>query len=156
MFAPPRTCQVRLGEVDPTAETARECRRLLIQQIVRLLSIGLIHGDLWEFQCARQRLAGACIDPLRFRRNLRLSKHPAAGKFWRQKRLRDFESAIASTNPSPRTLNLEQSGIVHCAERHQPGAGSIAMLPACHNDFRYSAIALCSSSVSGGVIPRST
>ena len=39
----------RLGEVDLTAETAREYHRFLIQQIVRMLSIGLIHGDLSEF-----------------------------------------------------------------------------------------------------------
>jgi RIO kinase 1 len=39
----------RLGEVDLTPETARECHRFLIQQIVRMLSVGLIHGDLSEF-----------------------------------------------------------------------------------------------------------
>ena len=39
----------RLGEVDLTPETARECHGVLIQQIVRMLSIGLIHGDLSEF-----------------------------------------------------------------------------------------------------------
>jgi len=39
----------RLGEVDLSAETAREYHRFLIQQIVRMLSIGLIHGDLSEF-----------------------------------------------------------------------------------------------------------
>jgi len=39
----------RLGEVDLSPETAREYHRFLIQQIVRLLSIGLIHGDLSEF-----------------------------------------------------------------------------------------------------------
>jgi RIO kinase 1 len=39
----------RLGEVDLTAETAREYHRFLIRQIVRMLSIGLIHGDLSEF-----------------------------------------------------------------------------------------------------------
>jgi RIO kinase 1 len=39
----------RLGEVDLTAETAREYHRFLIQQVVRMLSIGLIHGDLSEF-----------------------------------------------------------------------------------------------------------
>jgi RIO kinase 1 len=39
----------RLGEVDLTPEAARECHRFLIQQIVRMLSIGLIHGDLSEF-----------------------------------------------------------------------------------------------------------
>lgn len=39
----------RLGEVDLSPETAREYQRFLIQQIVRMLSIGLIHGDLSEF-----------------------------------------------------------------------------------------------------------
>ena len=39
----------RLGEVDLSAETAREYHRFLIEQIVRMLSIGLIHGDLSEF-----------------------------------------------------------------------------------------------------------
>jgi len=39
----------RLGEVDLSPETAREYHRFLIQQIVRMLSIGLIHGDLSEF-----------------------------------------------------------------------------------------------------------
>jgi RIO kinase 1 len=39
----------RLGEVDLSAETAREYHQLLIEQIVRMLCIGLIHGDLSEF-----------------------------------------------------------------------------------------------------------
>jgi RIO kinase 1 len=39
----------RLGEVDLSPETAREYHYFLIQQIVRMLSIGLIHGDLSEF-----------------------------------------------------------------------------------------------------------
>jgi RIO kinase 1 len=39
----------RLGEVDLLPETAREYHRFLIQQIVRMLSIGLIHGDLSKF-----------------------------------------------------------------------------------------------------------
>ncbi len=39
----------RLSEVDLTAESAREYHGFLIQQIVRMLSIGLIHGDLSEF-----------------------------------------------------------------------------------------------------------
>jgi RIO kinase 1 len=39
----------RLGEVDLSPETAREYHRFLIQQIVRMLSTGLIHGDLSEF-----------------------------------------------------------------------------------------------------------
>lgn len=39
----------RLGEVDLSPETAREYHAFLIQQIVRMLSLGLIHGDLSEF-----------------------------------------------------------------------------------------------------------
>ena len=39
----------RLGEVDLPSETAREYHSFLIAQIVRMLSIGLIHGDLSEF-----------------------------------------------------------------------------------------------------------
>jgi RIO kinase 1 len=39
----------RLGEVDLSPETAHEYHRFLIQQVVRMLSIGLIHGDLSEF-----------------------------------------------------------------------------------------------------------
>jgi RIO kinase 1 len=39
----------RLGEVDLPPELAREYHQFLIQQIVRMLSIGLIHGDLSEF-----------------------------------------------------------------------------------------------------------
>jgi RIO kinase 1 len=39
----------RLGEVDLPPETALEYHRFLIRQIVRMLSIGLIHGDLSEF-----------------------------------------------------------------------------------------------------------
>jgi RIO kinase 1 len=39
----------RLSEVDLTPETAREYHRFLIQQIVRMLSIGLVHGDLSGF-----------------------------------------------------------------------------------------------------------
>ncbi len=39
----------RLGEVDLSPEIAREYHGFLIQQIVRMLSIGLIHGDLSEF-----------------------------------------------------------------------------------------------------------
>jgi RIO kinase 1 len=39
----------RLGEVDLSPETAREYHEFLIRQIVLMLSIGLIHGDLSEF-----------------------------------------------------------------------------------------------------------
>ncbi len=39
----------RLGEVDLSRETALEYHAFLIQQVVRMLAIGLIHGDLSEF-----------------------------------------------------------------------------------------------------------
>jgi RIO kinase 1 len=39
----------RLGEVDLSPELALEYHRFLIRQIVRMLSLGLIHGDLSEF-----------------------------------------------------------------------------------------------------------
>jgi RIO kinase 1 len=39
----------RLGEVDLSPEVARTYHRFLIDQIVRMLSTGLIHGDLSEF-----------------------------------------------------------------------------------------------------------
>ena len=39
----------RLGEVDLSPEMAREYHGFLVRQIVRMLSIGLIHGDLSEF-----------------------------------------------------------------------------------------------------------
>jgi len=39
----------RLGEVELTADVAREYHGFLIRQIVRMLSLGLIHGDLSEF-----------------------------------------------------------------------------------------------------------
>src|ERR1700732_3173943 len=39
----------RLADVDLAPEPAREYHRFLIPQVVRMLSIGLIHGDLSEF-----------------------------------------------------------------------------------------------------------
>jgi RIO kinase 1 len=39
----------RLGEVDLSPELAREYHQVLIRQIVRMLGVGLIHGDLSEF-----------------------------------------------------------------------------------------------------------
>ena len=39
----------RLGEVDLAPETARQFHEFLIRQVARMLSIGLIHGDLSEF-----------------------------------------------------------------------------------------------------------
>ena len=39
----------RLGEVELSPDTAREYHEFLIRQVVRMLCIGLIHGDLSEF-----------------------------------------------------------------------------------------------------------
>lgn len=39
----------RLGEVEPTAELAREYHGVLVRQVVRMLCCGLIHGDLSEY-----------------------------------------------------------------------------------------------------------
>jgi RIO kinase 1 len=39
----------RLGEVDLSPEVAREYHRFLVEQVVRMLCLGLIHGDLSEF-----------------------------------------------------------------------------------------------------------
>ena len=39
----------RLGEVELSAELAREFHRFLMQQVARMLCCGLIHGDLSEF-----------------------------------------------------------------------------------------------------------
>jgi RIO kinase 1 len=39
----------RLGEFDLSAETARDYHRFLIRQVARMLSIGMIHGDLSAF-----------------------------------------------------------------------------------------------------------
>jgi RIO kinase 1 len=42
-------CAPRLGEVDLSSDVARDYHRFLIGQIVRMLSAGLIHGDLSQF-----------------------------------------------------------------------------------------------------------
>ena len=39
----------RLGEVELSADTAREYHRFLMQQVARMLCVGLIHGDLSEY-----------------------------------------------------------------------------------------------------------
>ena len=39
----------RLGEVELAPETAREYHAFLVRQVVRMLCIGLIHGDLSEY-----------------------------------------------------------------------------------------------------------
>lgn len=42
-------CAPRLGEVELSAEVARDFHRFLIGQVVRMLCTGLIHGDLSQF-----------------------------------------------------------------------------------------------------------
>lgn len=42
-------CAPRLGEVELTPEQAREFHGFIVQQIVRMLCSGLIHGDLSEY-----------------------------------------------------------------------------------------------------------
>jgi len=42
-------CAPRLGEVELTPEQAREFHAFIVQQIVRMLCAGLIHGDLSEY-----------------------------------------------------------------------------------------------------------
>ena len=39
----------RLGEVELAAETARDYHRFLMRQVARMLCVGLIHGDLSEY-----------------------------------------------------------------------------------------------------------
>jgi RIO kinase 1 len=39
----------RLGEVELSTDTAREYHRFLMQQVARMLCVGLIHGDLSEY-----------------------------------------------------------------------------------------------------------
>lgn len=39
----------RLGEIDLAPDTAREYHRFLMQQVARMLCVGLIHGDLSEY-----------------------------------------------------------------------------------------------------------
>jgi len=52
----------RLSEVDLNAETAREYHDFLMRQIVRMLSIGLIHGDLSEFNVLLEPAGPVIID----------------------------------------------------------------------------------------------
>jgi len=52
----------RLGEVDLTPEVAREYHSFLMRQIVRMLSIGLIHGDLSEFNVLVDAAGPVIID----------------------------------------------------------------------------------------------
>jgi len=39
----------RLGEVELSPDTARDYHRFLMQQVARMLCVGLIHGDLSEY-----------------------------------------------------------------------------------------------------------
>jgi RIO kinase 1 len=39
----------RLGEVELSAERAREFHRILVREVVKMLCVGLIHGDLSEY-----------------------------------------------------------------------------------------------------------
>ena len=52
----------RLGELDLTRETALEYHAFLIRQVVRMLAIGLIHGDLSEFNVLVGRDGPVIID----------------------------------------------------------------------------------------------
>ena len=52
----------RLGEVDLTSDVAREYHAFLIRQIVRMLSVGLIHGDLSEFNVLVDAVGPVIID----------------------------------------------------------------------------------------------
>ena len=52
----------RLGEVDLSRETALEYHAFLIRQVVRMLAIGLIHGDLSEFNVLVGREGPVIID----------------------------------------------------------------------------------------------
>jgi len=52
----------RLNEVIPSAEQAREWHAFLMGQIVRMLSIGLIHGDLSEFNVLLAEVGPVIID----------------------------------------------------------------------------------------------
>ena len=52
----------RLGEVNLSCETALEYHTFLIHQVVRMLAIGLIHGDLSEFNVLVGRDGPVIID----------------------------------------------------------------------------------------------
>jgi RIO kinase 1 len=52
----------RLGELDLSRETALEFHAFLIRQVVRMLAIGLIHGDLSEFNVLVGRDGPVIID----------------------------------------------------------------------------------------------
>jgi RIO kinase 1 len=52
----------RLGEMELTAEQAREFHGVLVQQIVRMLCAGLIHGDLSEYNVLVDAAGPVIID----------------------------------------------------------------------------------------------
>ena len=52
----------RLGEVELSAQTAREYHAQLMREVVRMLSIGLIHGDLSEFNVLIDTAGPVIID----------------------------------------------------------------------------------------------
>jgi RIO kinase 1 len=52
----------RLGEVELTPEQAREFHAVLVQQIVRMLCAGLIHGDLSEYNVLIDAAGPVIID----------------------------------------------------------------------------------------------
>ena len=52
----------RLGEVELSAEAAREFHRFLVRQVVRMLCVGLIHGDLSEYNVLVARDGPVIID----------------------------------------------------------------------------------------------
>jgi RIO kinase 1 len=52
----------RLGEVDLSAEVAREYHQFLIRQVVRMLCSGLIHGDLSEYNILIDATGPVIID----------------------------------------------------------------------------------------------
>jgi RIO kinase 1 len=55
-------CAPRLGEVDLSPEVARSYHRFLIGQVVRMLSAGLIHGDLSQFNVLLDAQGPVIID----------------------------------------------------------------------------------------------
>jgi RIO kinase 1 len=52
----------RLGEVDLSPEQAREFHAFLVNQVVRMLCVGLIHGDLSEFNVLIDSVGPVIID----------------------------------------------------------------------------------------------
>jgi RIO kinase 1 len=52
----------RLGEVDLTPEQAREFHAFIVQQVVRMLCAGLIHGDLSEYNVLIDATGPVIID----------------------------------------------------------------------------------------------